>query len=65
MLKKMNLGGVSNLEVMPLQDPRRGGSSGICGCYFLISNNGFKLEGCSCFQRGMERCSPMLYDSYC
>lgn len=59
MLKKIILGGVSNLEVMP-QDPRRGGSSGICGCHFLISNNGFKLERCSCFQSGMERCSPML-----
>ena len=30
-VEKDDLGGVSNLEVMP-QDPRRGGGSGICGC---------------------------------
>ena len=51
MLKKINLGGVSNLEVMP-QDPRRGGSSGISSCYFLISNNGFKLEWVDVFKEG-------------
>ena len=51
MLKKIKLGGVSNLEVMP-QNPRRGGSSGIRDGYFLISNKVSNLRLVVVFKEG-------------